>query len=91
MEDNMLHDTLQRASRQVKEAQEMVIRAQGADQHLLEQAERQLKEAELVLQQAQDQSGTETTENPQFQQAYEQLHHIRQQLQDVTHNFKEMS
>lgn len=90
MGNQWLHETLQEASRQVKEAQEMVLQAQGADYELLQQAEQQLKEAEQVLREAQAQSGTEATENPQFQQAFEQLHDIRQQLQDVNQNFKEL-
>lgn len=91
MVDQNLHQALEQASEQVKTAQESVIQAQGSDAQLLEHAEQQLKHAEHQLEQIQSQAGTEATENPQFQQAYEQLHNIRQQIQDVKHNFKELS
>ncbi|MUK87951.1 hypothetical protein GMD78_06005 [Ornithinibacillus sp. L9] len=85
MENGNLHDQLQHASRQVKDAQAAVLQAKGSNPELLEQAEQQLQQAEQILEKAQ-QAGTEATENPQFQQAYEELHDIRQQVKEAQQN-----
>lgn len=81
-----LHQTLQQASQQIKQAQEAVIGAQGADLKQLEQAEQQLQQAEKDLQNAQNQAGNEITENAQFQQAFEELHDVRQQVKEAQQN-----
>lgn len=85
MEQQNLHEILQQASQQINEAQEAISQAQGSDANLLEEAEQQLNQAEQHLQSAQNESGTEATETPQFQQAYEQLHNTRQ-VQEAQQN-----
>ncbi|SFA84399.1 hypothetical protein SAMN04488072_102271 [Lentibacillus halodurans] len=79
------HQQLQQASRQIHDAQESARLAQGSDAQLLEQAEQQLQQAEQQLKAAQ-QAGIEATENPQFQQAYAELHDTRQQIQEAQQN-----
>lgn len=86
MAEQNLHQILQQASQQINAAGEAVMQAQGSDPGLLEQAEQQLQQAETELQNAQSQAGTEATENAQFQQAYEQLHDLRQQVQEAQQN-----
>lgn len=86
MQQETLHELLQQASNRIQEAQEAFREAQGSNETFFEQAVRLLTEGEQVLKNAQQQAGTEATENPQFQQAYEQLHDTRQQLQDIKHN-----
>ncbi|MFC3040506.1 hypothetical protein ACFOGI_09640 [Virgibacillus xinjiangensis] len=81
-----LHQQLQKASHQIDEAQEAIRLAQGQDEELLEKAHDQLQHAEWELQQAQHEAGKEATENPQFQQAYQQLHDTRQQVQEAKQN-----
>lgn len=76
------HQKLQQAHKQIISAQQAVLDAQGANNKLIEQAEQQLIQAEQALQALQTNEGTELTENPQFQQAYEELHDIRQQVQE---------
>lgn len=77
------HQKLQQAHKQIISAQQAVLDAQGANNKLIEQAEQQLIQAEQALQALQTNEGTELTENPQFQQAYEELHDIRQQVQEA--------
>lgn len=90
MVDQNLHQTLQQASQQINEAQETILQAQGSNTQLLEQAEQQLKQAEQTLQQAQNQSGAEATDNSQFQQAYKELHDVRQQVQEGLQNINDV-
>lgn len=85
MENQNLHQQLTEASRQIKEAQEAVIQAQGTNPDLIKQAHDKLQQAEQVLESAQK-AGKEATENPQFQQAYEALHDTRQQVQEAHQN-----
>ncbi|MBB6452714.1 histone-lysine N-methyltransferase MLL2 [Salirhabdus euzebyi] len=82
MEQN-LHEQLQLVSHQIQDAQQTVIDSQGSNAQQLENALDQLQQVEKQLQLAKDQAGTEATENPQFQQAYEQLHNIRQQIAEM--------
>ncbi|PAV28133.1 hypothetical protein CIL05_18685 [Virgibacillus profundi] len=86
MAQQNLHQQLQQASQQIHDAEENVRLAQGSDPNLLEQAEQELKKAEQVLENAQNQAGTEATENAQFQQAFQQLHDTRQQVQEAQQN-----
>lgn len=90
MSGENLHQTLQEASRKIKAASDAVIRAQGSDAQLIEQAESYLQAAEENLQQARKTSGSEATENPQFQQAYELLHDTRQQVSEAQQNNNEI-
>ncbi|GGH70745.1 hypothetical protein GCM10010978_05990 [Compostibacillus humi] len=90
MGNQNLHEQLQQASRNVKEAQEAVLQAQGQDLALIEVAQAKLEEAEQVLEQLQQQFGTEATENPQFQQAFESLHDTRQQAQEAQQNITDI-
>ncbi|SET94124.1 hypothetical protein SAMN05421676_1139 [Salinibacillus kushneri] len=83
MAEENLHQQLQQVSKQIDKAEEAVRLSQGTDFQLVQQAKQQLKHAEQNLQNAQDQSGTEATENPQFQQAFEQIHNTRQHIQEV--------
>ncbi len=85
-----LHEELQRASALVNAAQEAVIQAQGQDMEVLEQAEQQLKSAEQTLRNLQSQAGTEATQNAQFQQAFEELHDVRQQVQEAQQNINDI-
>lgn len=85
-----LHDELQIASSQVNAAQEAVIQAQGQDAQMLEMAEQALNQAEQVLRGLQDQAGREATENAQFQQAFEELHDVRQQVQEAQQNINDI-
>ncbi|WHX25382.1 hypothetical protein QNH47_14625 [Virgibacillus halodenitrificans] len=86
MPNQNLHEQLQSASRQIKEAQDAILQAQGRDAELLQQAHDQLQQAERELKHAQEHSGKTATENPQFQQAYESLHDTRQQVQEAQQN-----
>lgn len=81
MTQNQLHQQLQQASQQIKSAESSVQMAQGSDPIELENAEQQLQQAEETLKFASAKGGREATENSQFQQAYEQLHDLRQQVQ----------
>ncbi|MBY7143143.1 hypothetical protein KFZ56_08745 [Virgibacillus sp. NKC19-3] len=81
-----IHHQLQQVSKQLHEAQATARLAQGSDLSLLEQANQQLSQVERMLQHVQNQAGTEATENAQFQQAYEQLHDTRQQVQEAQQN-----
>ncbi|WP_067724821.1 hypothetical protein [Oceanobacillus damuensis] len=85
-----IHQRLQEASHQIKEAQEAIIRAQGHDRQLLEQAEQQLLQAEQALQATGEQAGSEATENSQFQQAYQKLHDTRQQVKEAQQNINDV-
>lgn len=86
LEQLNLHQRLQQASGQIKEAGQAVIQAQGSDDQLLELAQKQLQQAEQELKSAQNTAGTEATDNSQFQQAYEKLHDTRQQIQEIKKN-----
>ncbi|WP_164669325.1 hypothetical protein [Virgibacillus doumboii] len=86
MSHQSLHEQLQQASQHLHDAQEAARRAQGSDAQLLEQADQLLNQAEKDLQHARNQGGREATENAQFQQAYEQLHDTRQQVQEAQQN-----
>lgn len=86
MVQQTLHQILQQASNSIKEAQATAREAQGSNGALLEQAVQLLLQGEKELENARNQAGTEATENPQFQQAYEQLHDTRQQLQEAQQN-----
>ncbi|GGM28344.1 hypothetical protein GCM10011351_12820 [Paraliobacillus quinghaiensis] len=81
-----LHQELQRISDQIQAAQQAVLQAQGTDSNLLQQAHQQLQQAEDALESTRIQVGTEATDNPQFQQASEELHDIRQQVQEAQQN-----
>ena len=81
-----LHQELGKISNQIQAAQQAVLKAQGTDSTLLEQAHQQLQQAEDALEDTRIQAGTEATENPQFQQASEELHDIRQQVQEAQQN-----
>jgi aspartyl/asparaginyl-tRNA synthetase len=85
-----LHEKLQQASRMLKEAQEAVIQAGGQDLQILEQAENALNQVENELRHVQNQAGTEATQNSQFQQAFESLHDIRQQVQEAQQNINDV-
>ena len=89
MEKQELHDKLQLASKQIKEAQESIRLAQGSDLHLYNRAEEQLQHAESELESLKS-AGTEAIENSQFQQAYEQLHDTRQQVQEAQQNINDV-
>jgi len=86
MEPQNMHQELQQVSSQIKEAQASVFQAQGSDARMLEQAELIIQEARQNLQMISKQNGTEATGNAQFQQAYEELHDIRQQIQEAQQN-----
>lgn len=86
MEQQNLHERLQQASGQIKEAEQAVLQAQGSDDQLLELAQKQLQQAEQLLRSAQNEAGTEATDNSQFQHAFEQLHDTRQQIQETKKN-----
>jgi aspartyl/asparaginyl-tRNA synthetase len=85
-----LHEKLQQASKLVNEAQESVLQAQGQNLQVVEQAHHMLEQAENELKSVQNQAGTEATENPQFQQAFEALHDVRQQVQEAMQNMKDI-
>lgn len=85
-----LHEKLQQASRMLHEAQAAVIKAQGQDLSTLEEAQNMLEQVESELKNVQNQAGTEATENPQFQQAFEELHDIRQQVQEAQQNITDV-
>ncbi|MDY0406147.1 hypothetical protein P5G51_012770 [Virgibacillus sp. 179-BFC.A HS] len=86
MAEQNLQQQLDEASSKIKQAQEAILQAQGTDPELLQQAEANLLQAKQKLEIAQNESGTEATENAQFQQAYEQLHNTRQQVQEAQQN-----
>ncbi|WP_077330117.1 hypothetical protein [Virgibacillus siamensis] len=90
MTHQSLHAQLQQASRQIQEAQEAARQAQGSNEQLLNQAGQLLDQAQHDLEHAQNQAGTEATENAQFQQAYEQLHDTRQQVQEAQQNNRDV-
>ncbi|MFD1851319.1 hypothetical protein [Oceanobacillus bengalensis] len=85
-----IHEQLQQASQKIKDAQEKVLQAQGKDFQVLEQAEKQLRLAEEELQGVSSQAGTEATENSQFQQAFEELHDVRQQVTEAQQNINDV-
>lgn len=82
-EDRNIHQNLQEASHIIQEAQQTAINAQGTDAEELRRAQEKLERAEQELNQARMQGGLEAVENPQFQQASEQLHDTRQNVQDA--------
>ncbi|WP_077622928.1 hypothetical protein [Sediminibacillus massiliensis] len=86
MSNQNLHEQLQQISRHLQEAQSSILEARGTDPELMAQAHEQLQRVEQELQDTQHQSGKEATENSQFQQAYEQLHDTRQQMQQLKQN-----
>lgn len=86
MVQQTLHQLLQQASKSIQEAQVTASEAQGSNEILLNQAVQLLLKGEQTLEKARHQGGTEATENSQFQQAYEQLHDTRQQLQEAQQN-----
>jgi len=86
MQEQNLHEQIQLAGNKIQEAQEVFQEAQGSNEKLLDQAVQLLMDGERELEQAQNQAGKDATENPQFQQAYEQLHDTRHQLQEVKQN-----
>ncbi|GAA0614273.1 hypothetical protein GCM10009001_34430 [Virgibacillus siamensis] len=86
MSHQSLHEQLQQVSQHIEDAQETARQAQGSNQQLLSQADQLLKQAEQDLVHARNQAGAEATENAQFQQAYEQLHDTRQQVQEAQQN-----
>ncbi|WP_112182557.1 MULTISPECIES: hypothetical protein [Paraliobacillus] len=86
MAEENLHFQLQDISKKIQAAQHDVMQAQGKDPHLLQQAQELLQLAEDALHSTREQAGTEATENPQFQQAAEELHDIRQQVQEAQQN-----
>ncbi|RDW17357.1 hypothetical protein CWR48_14260 [Oceanobacillus arenosus] len=90
MAHDNLHSKLQQASQLIDEAKDNVRLAQGSDLGLLQQAEQQLQQVEQHLQDVKNESGSEATNNPQFQQAYEQLHDTRQQVQEAQQNNNEV-
>lgn len=85
-----LHEKLQMTSKMLKDAQQAVIQAQGRDLDTLEQAEAMLNQAEHELRSLQHQAGKEAIENAQFQQAFENLHDIRQQVQEAQQNINDI-
>jgi glycyl-tRNA synthetase beta subunit len=91
MTEQNLHQKLQNASHQIISAQETVIQAQGKDAQLIEQAQQQLREAEHVLESLQNEAGTEATHNAQFQQAFEALHNVREQINEYQDNSNEIN
>src|SRR5699024_11237115 len=86
MNEAALHQQLPPASQQIQGGKRAVSDAQGSDAELLDRAASQLQQADHALEQAQNEAGTEATENPQFQQAFEQLHDTRQQVQEAQQN-----
>jgi len=80
------------ASKQIKDAGEFVFVAQGSDAKSIQQAHQLLQQAEQQLDSTQSLYGVEVTENSQFQQAFEQLHDMRQQVTEAkansSNNFK---
>ncbi|MEN2767449.1 hypothetical protein [Ornithinibacillus xuwenensis] len=85
-----LHQKLQQASQMLQDAQQAVMQAGGQDLNILEQAHQKLEQVERELKNTQNQAGTEATENPQFQQAFEDLHDIRQQVQEAQQNITDV-
>jgi len=81
-----LHQQLQQISQQINAAQEDILRAQGSDLQLIEEAELKIQQAHEQLKMLQNQNGTKATENAQFQQAFEELHDVRQQIQEAQQN-----
>ncbi|WP_164218163.1 hypothetical protein [Virgibacillus sp. YIM 98842] len=86
MAQQNLHQILQQASKRIHEAQAAMRGAQGSNEILLEEALQLLLQGEQQLEHARQQGGTEATENPQFQQAFEQLHDTRHQLHEAKQN-----
>lgn len=84
-----LHEKLQQASKMLKDAQQNIIQAQGQDLQLVEEAQSMLEQAENELRNLQHQAGREAIENPQFQQAFEELHDVRQQAQEAHQNIND--
>lgn len=85
-----MHEKLQQTSKMLKDAQASVLQAQGQNLQRLEQAEELLNQTENELRNLQNQAGTEATENSQFQQAFEDLHDIRQQVQEAQQNIHDI-
>ncbi|MGM8212266.1 hypothetical protein ACLIBH_05640 [Virgibacillus sp. W0430] len=85
-----VHNQLQQASQQIKSAQGAVLQAQGSDEGVLNQADEQLQQAEHVLRRIQEDAGWDITKNAQFQQAFEQLHDVRQQVQEAQQNLSDI-
>ena len=85
-----MHEKLQQASKMLKDAQAAVLQAQGQGLQILEQAQRMVEQAENELKNLQNQAGREATENAQFQQAFEELHDIRQQVQEAQQNINDI-
>lgn len=81
-----LHQELQQVSSQINQAQEDVLNAQGANMELVEDAEIKIEQARQALQTLQNTNGKEALENTQFQQAFETLHDVQQQIQEAQQN-----
>lgn len=84
-----LQQKLDQASKQIKDAEECILIAQGSDTTSIQQAHQLLQQAEQLLESTQNSLGAEATENPQFQQAFEQLHNTRQQVTEAKENNSE--
>lgn len=85
-----LHDELQRVSRQIKAAQEDILIAQGSNAKIIEQAEMKIQEVRDKLQLLQEKNGREAINHPQFQHAFEELHDVRQQIQEAQQNMNDL-
>ena len=81
MTNQHIHQKLQQASQIIQEAVQTYMEAQGQDPQLMQQTLDQLKQAENQLESVQQEGGKEATDNPQFQQAYEQLHDMRERIE----------
>ncbi|HLR80393.1 MAG TPA: hypothetical protein VK119_07395 [Bacillota bacterium] len=83
MEQYDLQQQLQQANELIKKAQSDVGKTQSLDEASLEQAHEQLQQAEFHLEDVQKKAGREATKHPQFQQAFQQLHNMRRQINEA--------
>ncbi|WP_246569590.1 hypothetical protein [Lentibacillus saliphilus] len=86
MSNEAFDQSIQEAHASIKAAQKAIDQAQGSDEDVIEQAQKQLFKAEQTLQGVQASAGSFANENPQFQQAFEQLHNARGDIQELQQN-----
>ncbi|MUV36487.1 hypothetical protein JNUCC1_00289 [Lentibacillus sp. JNUCC-1] len=86
MSNQKLTERIQQAHAQIKDTETMIGDAQGSDTSVYDQAIDELNKAEASLKSIQSSAGKSATENPQFQQAYEQLHNLRGDIQELNEN-----
>lgn len=85
-----LHDQLQQVSRQITAAQEDILIAQGSNTETIEEAEMKIEQARATLQMLKEQNGREAIDNAQFQNAFEKLHDVSQQIQEAQQNINDL-